>query len=479
MPPKREKIYVFLDTNLHLHFQEFDQVDWLKYLRCKSVCLVFAPITVSELEKFKYDRDSQRKQQRARMITKKINEMILAAEPGIEVPVKGRKGVNALMLIDSPDTSVYPGLQQSVGDDELVASILKFTSDHPGIDRNNIILVSDDGGVLNKARARGINFLLMDESFRLPDGPTIEQEKITRLERRIKEFEDRQPQLGLAFIVDGVSVEHVHFNLETTPHLDMQNLVNLVETESKAISWAPAKPTPPRVASTQQSNGEHSTIIDAVNAASATMAELSALNSLRGEIPKSEIDRYQEDTETYLRQYQNYLQENHAFKRFNQLSRSLVFQVTNVGNGPATGVVIRVIFPEELDVFDWDEFPEQPEKPDRPVKPRNQMDMILDQRSITLPAFSRYTDFIPPIDTIHPNPDTAGPKITRNSPAVVEWSRSKVMHHIPLALTTLGVVFPARPGDIDYFIDYKIYADNLSVPVESKLQISVHTEITK
>ena len=160
MPPKIEKIYIFLDTNIHLHFKDFDQIDWPKILKCKNVCLVFAPITFSELEKFKYDRNSERNQQLARFITKKVNNIILVGKPGIELPITGRKAVNILMLTDSPNLSIYPGLQQGVIDDELIASILKFTSDNPEINQENIIIISDDGGILNKARVRGIIFFV-------------------------------------------------------------------------------------------------------------------------------------------------------------------------------------------------------------------------------------------------------------------------------------------------------------------------------
>jgi hypothetical protein len=471
----REKKYLFLDTNLHIHFQDFDQIDWPKVLMCKSVCLVFAPIVFSELEKHKYDRDSQRRQKRARSITKKINEIILTNEPSVEAPVKGRNNVTALMLTDSPELSLYSGLQTGIGDDELVASILKFSSDHQDISRNNIVLVSDDGGVLNKARARGIQIHLIDDTLRLPDEPTIEQEKINRLERRIKEIEEKQPKLSLSFLADNLSPDSLEFNIKIPPDPSEQNLQNLLEKERKSISWA--APKPPVAQSHSPAKGEEAdSILDIVRKAEASGSAAMLAGNLMNGIPQSEIDRYQEDVEEYLQTFKKYLLDLLDFEKFNSLTRRITLQILNDGNIPATGLIIRISFPEELDVFDWDEFPDKPERPEKPQEPRRQMDMLMAGLRITVPDLSHLNDISSRITgTI--DPDTIGPKITRNSPAIAEWTRTKVLHKVPLILTTIGIIFPNQPGDKSYEIGYEIFAENLPQPVEGKLRIQVHTEI--
>lgn len=471
----REKKYLFLDTNLHLHFQDFDQIDWPKILNCKKACLVFAPIVVSELEQHKYDRDSQRRQKRARSITKKINEIILTAETSEEVPVKGRNNVTALMQTDSPDPSLYPGLQKGIGDDELVASILKFGSDRQDIDRDDIVLISDDGGVLNKARSRGIQIYFVDETFRLPDEPTIDQEKINRLERRINELENKQPKLSLSFFGVNFSSDSLEFNLKVPPEPGEHYLQNLIEEERKSIFWASPMPRDTQ-SNTPQKSEESETIFDTIKNLEATISASALAASMMAGIPQSEIDRYQEDSEKYLQKYQKYLRELFVFEKFSSLAKRISFQVLNDGNIPATGLIIRVTFPEELNVFDWDEFPDKPERPKKPQTPRRQMDMLLAGPRLNIPDLSHLSDISSRIaGTV--DPDTIGPRITRNSPALAEWTRTKVLHQVPLTLTTIGIVFTDQPGNKSYELEYKIFAENLPQPVEGKLSIRVHTEI--
>jgi predicted ribonuclease YlaK len=123
----------------------------------QNVCLVISPINISELEKFRYDRISERRQKRARMLTKKITDLALSFESGKDVPIQGRDGVMLRVLTFSPEVSQYPGLQPTEGDDQLIAAVLQFIEENVSNPPEDIILIADDGGVLLKGRANKIN----------------------------------------------------------------------------------------------------------------------------------------------------------------------------------------------------------------------------------------------------------------------------------------------------------------------------------
>lgn len=75
MGRKKATVFAFLDTNIFLQFRDFDQIDWPRELGHQCVCLVIAPIILTELESFKYDRDSQRRRERSRKISQRLEQI--------------------------------------------------------------------------------------------------------------------------------------------------------------------------------------------------------------------------------------------------------------------------------------------------------------------------------------------------------------------------------------------------------------------
>jgi hypothetical protein len=80
-------------------------------------------------------------------------------------------------------------------------------------------------------------------------------------------------------------------------------------------------------------------------------------------------------------------------------------------------------------------------------------------------------NFMP--NSSHVDPDSAGPTITPHQSTLVEWERSKVLHHLPLRLTPLIVVFPAIEGEQNYKVGYQIFAENIDRPAEGSITLHV------
>ena len=49
--------YIFLDTNVFLHFKNFEDIDWSETINTeqKSICIVIPFIVIDELDKHKYN----------------------------------------------------------------------------------------------------------------------------------------------------------------------------------------------------------------------------------------------------------------------------------------------------------------------------------------------------------------------------------------------------------------------------------------
>ena len=88
--------FVFDDTNVLLHYQFFDEVDWHTQLGVTSVTLVFAPVVLSELDRHKWS-GSRREKARAKSVLKKIAALALSM-----TPVSLRPGVDVIALDACP-----------------------------------------------------------------------------------------------------------------------------------------------------------------------------------------------------------------------------------------------------------------------------------------------------------------------------------------------------------------------------------------
>ncbi|MFA5837505.1 MAG: PIN domain-containing protein [Bellilinea sp.] len=477
MSPKKNKAYAFLDTNLHLHFKQYDQIDWSSELGYKNTCLIVDQTTISELDKFKYDPHNQKRRERAKNILKKMQDQYINANPDVEIPIENRKGASILFLSSSSDVSKYRGLQKENMDDHLIASILTYKMEHSEIDPNDIFLIAADNGILIKAQARNIKIHQLSEKYKLPDEPTDDQRKITILEDQLKLLKSTQPRLSLSIVENDITKDLIKLQIKIIPDLTQGRINEMVELEREEIKWSPPKPPSPR-RTPSNNDGTLKSVIDSLSYLNEDMVNnLTYLNAM-SKIQQSEIDRYNTDTEKYLNLYKGYLIEKRRYEQFISISKLIVFNISNVGNNPAMGAVIRVSFPDGIAVFDWNEIPIPPKKPIKPLMPRNQQELFLANTMINTPS-SYYLDGINRLqEKLTSDPDTLGPSITRRNGFVLEWTRPKIMHRIPYALPPIGVTFPNQSGDRDYIIPYTLFAENLIDPVEGQLKISCHSEIT-
>jgi predicted ribonuclease YlaK len=145
-------IYCFLDTNILMEFQTFDEVEWPQLLNAQRVCLVLAPIVVYELDKHKSDYSNSRRQKRARMLLSKLNKLLDTERPTGELP-QVRRNVTLMTLKEPLIDWRAEGLDSNVPDDRFIGSILDFRREHPS---EAVCLLSDDSGPRFKAKTYNI-----------------------------------------------------------------------------------------------------------------------------------------------------------------------------------------------------------------------------------------------------------------------------------------------------------------------------------
>jgi hypothetical protein len=295
----------FLDTNILLEFQTFNEVNWLKVLNAKRVCLVLAPIVIHELDKHKSDYTNTRRQKRARMLLPKITKLIEGETIADELP-QVRRNVTLMVLPNEPLIDWRAEhLDPTVNDDRLIASILEFSRQRPS---ENVLLLSDDSGPRFKAKSHNVLTKAPPyELIRHFEPPSSEEREIRELKEKLAEFTSRMPKLRLGFWEKGKVVDEI--TRPVNGAWEWQILEEFVEEE---ITWK-------REALDQM------------------------LARAGDKVGKDEIQKFTEEYEKYLVDLEPALKMQ-FIKKYNPFCK-LELTVINEGTATAKGVDVHINFP--------------------------------------------------------------------------------------------------------------------------------------
>ncbi|MCB8978776.1 MAG: hypothetical protein H6657_15260 [Ardenticatenaceae bacterium] len=112
---------IYLDTNILLHYQPFDQINWPKIVNAKSVTIVFPPLTIRELNNHKELHPRPHIKKRAGEMIKRLFGLF-SSGPKTELTKE------ILVYFEDRDPTIDFSAHQlnpSVQDDHLIASIIR------------------------------------------------------------------------------------------------------------------------------------------------------------------------------------------------------------------------------------------------------------------------------------------------------------------------------------------------------------------
>lgn len=189
------RVFVFPDTNVFLHFQFFDEVDWPAHLDVKEVTLVLTQAVLGELDEKKWS-GTRREKARAQKVMKRLDALELST-----TAVRLRQGLSIMALDSEPGNELFAQhrLSAQVIDDRLVASVLEFKD--AASDR--VVILSDDTGLRVKAKGRRLEVLAPPESLRNEEEPDETERELEKAKRELAEARSAAPELRLAFETGG------------------------------------------------------------------------------------------------------------------------------------------------------------------------------------------------------------------------------------------------------------------------------------
>lgn len=441
-------LYCFLDTNIFLQFQTFDEIDWLSILKTDAVCLVVAKKVIQELDEHKINPSRERLRKRSRMI---LNKLLEYAES--ENPV--RIGVTVKIQTTSPksDWLERNGYDLSYADDKIVGAAHYFKEINPDYE---VLVFSDDTGVRLKARANGIPYVSPPDEIKLSDEPDPLQKENQELKREIQRLTYTKPKLSLQIMDSNDNLSTVvDFNIN---FYEMETSEEDIEFE--LIAYFKTLKFTGRVEGENAPENEQNIFNFSIDL---------------GMYPtREQVDEYHQQLDRFITlKYRPYLKQLKKFKHSEQHTALLNIILENNGGAPAENIDVWLHFPDGIDVLDQPPLPpvepSPPQKP-KPFDPLDSVYMLGDVRSDLLTSVS------------YPNPNAYsleryGPSISirKTNSYEIDWGSVDLKHHYTYPLPNLYLYFvPIDKPLTVYEIEYEIIADNLPDKVEGKLIIRVH-----
>ena len=426
-------VFVYVDTNIAMHFLRPDQIDWTTYTGSHEVVLVATPIFLRELDRQKFENNSRKLRERARNY---VNWLSLF----IDDPKKLiRSGVRWKFISSEPDLDFSAvGLSSNVADDQLIASVLSST----WASASKSTVATDDIGLTVKLKGRKIAVLSLPENLRLPDEPDELEAENANLRRRLRQLEARMPILTATF--QG-GAGHRRIQLPDIPD----------------TIGAP---------SLEQVREKHTTIAIPQNSDAEGLPNRPANNDVQSIARRAKYDlvrSYNDELEHYFNAYTIYLNELSAWQETICLQGQFKLVITNSGTARASRIDLDLYFPEGILPITEAEIPRKPKPPREPVRPG---------RTRVRDQLFRMTDSIATSDyrvdsLIRRNYDGEPRTNKERRSAHVEYSSLK--HGYEVTSEPVIFWFLSRDQVRSFCINYTLSADELPEPVEGELHIRI------
>jgi predicted ribonuclease YlaK len=179
--------YLFLDTNIFLHFRYYTEINWNQIIGDGEYTIVVTSMVIDELDNKKYDVN--------RKISKRAKQMLIRF---LEISNESQRE-NFPVVIDSTRpkeiTFIENNLKNSTQDDNILASIIEF--DIGEMDEK--YLISNDTGPKLKAKSLNIKAPNISEIFLLEVEIDETEKELKNLKREFTEFKNTIPKVTLTF----------------------------------------------------------------------------------------------------------------------------------------------------------------------------------------------------------------------------------------------------------------------------------------
>ena len=302
--------YLVLDTNVYLHYKDFEQIDW-KSLFNDDVTVCVPQRVFEEIDKHK-DLNKGKIQRRAKRLSARFSEIFLQ-DATTRVPVE---------VLSHPLATAFndPQYHKEISDDWIILSALQSSYNNAAL-----VIVSGDNGILLKAKQHDLGFFRMPDNLLLAEEASEEEKEIKQLRQQLDKYENRLPDPKVEF--EG---ETSLLTIEKPQFINIKDELAAYELQLKgSLSYQPLTDAP--------SSSNISYLFGSVNnIVYSTLEQRQEYNK--------ELDQYFEK-KLKLKEYQlgHELMEQHF--------RKLSFILSNDGTASLGDTNVFLIFPSEVKLY--------------------------------------------------------------------------------------------------------------------------------
>lgn len=307
--------YLFLDTNVLLHYENFATIPWQKLIGLSDdVIIVITEIVVGEVDKHK-DGNRSKIRERARKISHQLSELFLSGSK-LNVPVEYCEFL-------PPTEEEKSRFDISVSDNRIILSAL-----HSKYKKSDVVIVSADNNLLIKASKCGLGFFKMNDKFRLKGEPSEEEKELKKVKEELSRWTNRISDPKVEFKKDDrgtIIGDTIEFFKPRKRNIESE-VGELVRLESERIEEAKE----------EESLHETRNFLGFQDIMRKTSSQIVAYNEKRKEY-----------LDAYRYQQTGLLASEISKNRFQEIK----FRVSNDGNAPTGNMFVHLQFPDDVKLY--------------------------------------------------------------------------------------------------------------------------------
>lgn len=422
-------LYLFLDTNIFLHFLDFEQIDWNKVIDSKGdITIAMPPIVLAELDKQKYN-PNQKISKRAKKALQKIHAFIENTETA-NYPIK--------YISNRPidETFTQNSLERREQDDNLLASIIEFNKILNEPDK--AFLVTNDIGIKLKAGTLNIKSIKISDEFLLPHEPDELEKKNRTLEKELLELKNKVPVVSLSFIDNSDLVIKAKRQKIISKDIFIQEKLRKIKLDHPYLRF----------------EGD-------------PLANPLLLMSMRSmqKPTHQQVLNYNRELDEFFIKYTAFLESSYV--NLYVKAHSIAFQIliNNTGTTPAIDIDVEITFPKDIIPYLKEEIPILTE-PQLPIQPQTRFDhrnstvtdLKAQMRSIISPEIKK------PIEKA---------VVFRGKISSVRINVKELKHNKHFLIEPIYTKLPDHEDINGFMIEYKLKISNVPKVVDGKLHVQL------
>lgn len=426
--------YIFLDTNIFLHFKDFEQINWNEVIETnETITIALAPTVIDELDKHKYNSNKK--------IQKRAKKLLPRIETFIEDPSQCRYHIIFLEAKPSEETFSVHQLDKREQDDAILASVTEFLQSHP---KDNIVYITHDVGPRLKAKRLGVTTCKLSEDYLLPSEPDESEKEKIALQKELSILKNKIPDVKILFDTEtDLMVVKQRPSQKSEKEFIQKQMDQIKEEHPRLVYYPPDK---------ENSN---------------TLFQIALSSGFS--LSEDQVNHYNKELEKFYEKYEQFADSLYSLYLFKDNSIEIKLIIKNSGTTPAHDIDIHFHFPDGFELCGKGGLPKIMKKPEPPYKPKHRFDH----------NFSFGTSLLNPIlpdpvrnlQNINFKPNVSKPDIKKTNSYNVDFHVSNVKHNQAEMLTTLYATFENINQAKGFSFDYKIMAANIPQLVTGKLHV--------